>query len=97
MLSYDPEFDNDPEIEAELDELEAEAREGAADIADEFDRDYDYGEPWEPTGPYDDYEGDEGVDLAHEDLDPICTECDGTGEYPEDHLCKACQGRGRLE
>lgn len=96
-MSYDPEFDNDPEVEAELDELEAEAREGAADMVDEFDRDYVGEEYWdEPTGPYDEYDGTEGVDLAHEDLDPICTECDGTGEYPEGHLCKACNGKGRI-
>jgi len=44
--------------------------------------------------PYEGYEEDEEVEEA--EADTICTECDGTGEFPEDHLCKACNGKGSI-
>lgn len=93
MLSYDSEFDRDPELE----EIEAEAREGTADaIQEEFDRhaDYEWDDPY-PYEEYAEYEGDEGV--KPEEGDNICKKCDGTGEFPEDHLCKACAGKGRID
>jgi len=42
--------------------------------------------------PYEGYEEDEEVEEA--EADTVCTKCDGTGEFPEDHLCKACNGKG---
>ena len=87
MLSYDPEFDNDPELE--------EIEEPVKDVVDdEFDRhaDSEWDDPYPYEGEYAEYEGNEGV--KSEEGDNICKTCDGTGEFPEDHLCKACHGKG---
>jgi hypothetical protein len=57
--------------------------------------DYD----WNAAGDYPgvDFEDEEAdyVDSAHEDPDPICTDCDGIGLL-HGHLCKTCQGTGQV-
>lgn len=90
MLGYN-DWEDSPELEEEP----------VKDVIDdEFDSHADYGwddhgydDPME--GPYDGYEGDEGV--KSEEGDDICKKCDGTGEFPEDHLCKACGGLGYID
>ena len=85
-MSYD-ELDEFEDFESE-----DEAREGAADTDDDT--------PWwdegreEYEGEYAEYDGTEGVDLAHEDLDDTCQTCDSTGEFPVGHVCKSCGGSG---
>lgn len=44
--------------------------------------------------PYEGYEEDEKLEEA--EADTVCTKCDGTGEFPEDRLCKACRGLGYI-
>lgn len=49
-------------------------------------------------GVYDDDESEfvgDGDDEIVE-ADNTCAECDGTGEFPKDHLCKACNGKGYI-
>ncbi len=87
MLSYDSEFDRDPELEEPVKDA----------VDDEFDRyaDCDWDEIYPYEGEYAEYEGTEGV--KPEEGDNICKTCDGTGEFPEDHLCKTCAGKGRID
>ena len=59
--------------------------------------DYSAWEQWYETGETDYEESDDPEpDPAHEDLDSICTECDGQGIDKQDNLCKPCQGTGRV-
>jgi DnaJ-class molecular chaperone len=41
-----------------------------------------------------DFESEALEDFINGADDGICKTCDGTGEYPEGHLCKDCGGRG---
>lgn len=89
MLSYDPEFDNDPE-QREVELLETEISEF------DFHSKYDWNDPYDYPGiDYEDEEPDYVPPPVEVDL--ICNQCDGTGEFPDDHMCKICSGKGRVD